>query len=146
MCTGAYRHTSSDRLLAELGWQSLRTRQLNHKRIQLFKMTHQISPPYLQSILPAAVKNRYNTRNSTNNSLPVIYAKLSSTEIHPYLHLLKSGIICLLVFVVQHHFIFLKVALLIWTKKLTCFTLTYTVFIFLVRLFITVGWDWGWAL
>ena len=80
VCTGAYRHTSSDRLLAELGWQSLRTRRLNHKLIQLFKMTHQISPPYLQSILPAAVENRYNTRNSTNNSLPVIYAKLSSTR------------------------------------------------------------------
>ena len=78
--TGAYRHTSSDRFLAELGWQSLRTRRLNHKRIQLFKMTHQISPPYLQSILPAAVENRYDTRNSTNNSLPVIYAKLSSTR------------------------------------------------------------------
>ena len=40
VCTGAYRHTSSDRLLAELGWQSLRTRRLNHKLIQLFKMTH----------------------------------------------------------------------------------------------------------
>ena len=35
--TGAYRHTSSDRLLVELGWQSLRTRRLNHKLIQLFK-------------------------------------------------------------------------------------------------------------
>ena len=80
MCTGAYRHTSSDRLLAELGWQSLRTRRLNHKLIQLFKMTHQISPSYLQSILPAAVENRYNTRNSTSNSLPVIYAKLSNTR------------------------------------------------------------------
>ena len=80
VCTGAYRHTSSDRLLAELGWQSLRTRRLNHKLIQLFKITHQISPPYLQSLLPAAVENRYNTRNSTNNSLPVIYAKLSSTR------------------------------------------------------------------
>ena len=62
------------------GWQSLRTRRLNHKLIQLFKITHQISPPYLQSLLPAAVENRYNTRNSTNNSLPVIYAKLSSTR------------------------------------------------------------------
>ena len=58
----------------------LRARRLNHKLIQLFKMTHQISPPYLQSILLAAVENRYNTRNSTNNSLPVRYAKLSSTR------------------------------------------------------------------
>ena len=81
VCTGAYRHTSSYRLLAELGWQSLRTRRLNHKLIQLFKMTHQISPPYLRSILPAAVENGYNTRNATSNSLPVIiYAKLSSNR------------------------------------------------------------------
>ena len=46
-------------------------------------MTHQISPPYLQSILPAAVEKRYNTRNSTNNSLPVIYAKLSRNSFVP---------------------------------------------------------------
>ena len=111
VCTGAYRHTSSDRLLAELGWQSLRTRRLTHTLIQLCKMTHQISPPYTQSTLPAAVENRYNTRNSTNNSLPVIYAKLQAPEIHSYLYLLKPGMICLLVFVVQHHFIFFKVAL-----------------------------------
>ena len=113
MCTGAYRHTSSDRLLAELGWQSLRTRRLSHKLIQLFKMTHQISPPYLQSLLPAAVENKYNTRNSANNSLPVIYANYQAPKIHSYFHLLKPGIICLLVFVLQHPFIFLKVALLI---------------------------------
>ena len=80
VCTGAYRHTSSDRLLAKLFWQSLRKRRLNHKLITLFKMTHQISLPYLRSILPEAVENKYNTRSSTNNSLPVIYAKLSSTR------------------------------------------------------------------
>ena len=80
MCTVAYRHTSSYRLLAEVGSQSLRTRRLNHKLIQLCKMTHQISPPYLRSILPAAVESRYNTRNSTSNSIPVMYAKLSSTR------------------------------------------------------------------
>ena len=55
-------------------------RWLKHKLIQLFKMTHQISPPYLRFILPAAVENRYNTRNSTSTSLPVQYTRLSSTQ------------------------------------------------------------------
>ena len=63
MCTGAYRHTSSDRLLAELGWQSLITRRQNHKLIQLFKITHQISLQYLQSILSATVENMYDTQS-----------------------------------------------------------------------------------
>ena len=42
-------------------------------------MTHRISHPYLQTILSATVANRYTSRVS-NDSLPVIYVKLSSTR------------------------------------------------------------------
>ena len=136
VCTGTYRHTSSDRLLAELGCQSLRTRRLNHKLIQLFKMTHQISPPYLRSILPVAVEN---TRNYTNNSLPVIYAKLSSIRNSFASSSIKAWTNLPVGIRSATSFYIFKSCIVNMNKKLTCFTLICTVLIFLVRLFITVG-------
>lgn len=42
VCTGAYRHTSNDSLLAELGWQPLRVRRNVHK-LCLFYKNHKLS-------------------------------------------------------------------------------------------------------
>ena len=43
VCTGAYKHTRTDLLLAELGWWPLKERRDNHKLCTLFKW-HKVSP------------------------------------------------------------------------------------------------------
>ena len=47
ICSGAYRHTSYEKLLSELGWESLSTRRQNHKLIIFYKIFHHIYPNYL---------------------------------------------------------------------------------------------------
>ena len=80
LCTGAYRHTSNDALLSELGWQPLRIRRQIHKLSLFYKMSHSLTPSYLQSIVPRAVENRYRLRSATNATLPIPYSRLSSTR------------------------------------------------------------------
>ena len=52
-CTGAYKHTSNDRLLLELNWIPLRQRRTNHELVMLYNRTiHGLAPSYLTAILP----------------------------------------------------------------------------------------------
>ena len=52
ICTGALRHTSHVKLLQELGWPTLACRRKYFKLILFYKMTHNLTPPYLSSLLP----------------------------------------------------------------------------------------------
>ena len=101
-------------------------------------MTHQISPPYVQTILPAA-ENRYNTRNSTNNSLPVIYAKLSSTRNSFVPSSIKAWNNLLVGIRRATSFYIFESCIVNMNKKVDMFHPNFTVFIFFVHLFITVG-------
>jgi hypothetical protein len=69
MCTRAYRHTETTRLLQELGWLSLDRRRHMHKLTLFYKIKNHLTPPYLSSLCPPLVRDRvqgYRLRNTTN--------------------------------------------------------------------------------
>ena len=68
IATGATRLISLSTLSKEIGWESLEMRRTNHKLTLFYKMTHNLAPLYLSSLVPSTVSNisRYNLRNSNN--------------------------------------------------------------------------------
>ena len=66
--TGATRLVSLDILSKETGWESLRDRRYKHKMCQFYKMTNDLTPTYLTSLIPSTVENTsaYNLRDSQN--------------------------------------------------------------------------------
>ena len=78
VCTGAYRHTKTELLLAELGWQPLTVRHKNHKLILLYKIVNGKCPDYLTAILPSCSQCEYNLRSADNATLPTPASHLSS--------------------------------------------------------------------
>ena len=80
VCTGAYRHTSNDSLLAELGWQPLRIRRQIHKLCLFYKIHNSLTPQYLHVWIPQPVVNQYRLRSIENAVLPIPYSRLSSTR------------------------------------------------------------------
>lgn len=80
VCTGAYRHTSNDALLAELGWQPLRLRRQSHKLLMFYKVFNSLTPPYLRAIIPRVPVLHHRLRSTTNAVLPIPFSRLSSTR------------------------------------------------------------------
>ena len=76
ICTGAYRHTETQTLLRDPGWQPLRDRRTNHKLILLYKITKGIYPKYLQDILPKQQQTHYTFRHQPH--IPVYKTRLKS--------------------------------------------------------------------
>ena len=68
IATGATRLVSVSTLSKEIGWESLEKRRTNHKLTLFYKMTHNLAPLYLSSLVPSSGSNisRYNLRNSKN--------------------------------------------------------------------------------
>ena len=68
IATGATRLVSFSTPSKEIGWESLEKRRRNHKLTLFYKMTHNLAPIYLSSLVPSTVSNisRYNLRNSNN--------------------------------------------------------------------------------
>lgn len=85
MCTGAYRHTSNDSLLAELGWQPLRIRRQTHKLYLFYKIMNQLTPEYLRYIIPHQRPDNYGLRSTSNATLTIPFSRLSSTR-NAYTH------------------------------------------------------------
>ena len=56
-CTGAYKHTNHVTLLHELGWPPLSTRRKHHRLNIIYKIQHNLAPPYLTSICPPLVRD-----------------------------------------------------------------------------------------
>ena len=75
--TGAYRHTSHDSLLSELGWQSLSVRRKLHKLLLFYKIIHRIYPDYLYSHLSFSTQTQYSLR--TPRTLVPRFCRLSSS-------------------------------------------------------------------
>lgn len=85
MCTGAYRHTSNDSLLAELGWQPLRIRRQIHKLCLFYKILNNLTPDYLRYIVPRQQNTDYRLRSTSNAAIPIPFSRLSSTR-NAYVH------------------------------------------------------------
>jgi hypothetical protein len=66
LCTGAYRHTSNNKLMQELGWETLQTRRKYHKLCLFYKIHNRLTPTYLNDLLPPMISqiHNYNTRQS----------------------------------------------------------------------------------
>ena len=66
--TGATKLVSLDMLYRETGWETLESRRKNHKPYLYYKMTNNITPTYLSSLIPPLVENTtvYGLRNATN--------------------------------------------------------------------------------
>ena len=75
IATGATRLVSIASLYKEIGWDSLEKRRTDHKLTLFYKMSHNLTPLYLSSLVPQSVSNisRYSLRNS--NDLQTIDAR-----------------------------------------------------------------------
>ena len=80
VCTGAYKHTRSDLLLSELGWQTLKERRNFHKLCLMYKIKNGLVPEYLAAALPRQNVTGYNLRNNDNGTLPVVRTRLSCVK------------------------------------------------------------------
>ena len=76
VCTGAFRNSSTDRLLAELGWELLYIRRRCHRLNYFYKIINKLCPTYLQNAFPRQIQGapRYNFRNSRQN-LPLPFSR-----------------------------------------------------------------------
>ena len=72
--TGATKLCSINRLLGEVGWESLQNRRNKHKLIIFYKIMNGLTPNYLNDLLPPLVHDTttYNLRNA--NHIQTIYA------------------------------------------------------------------------
>jgi hypothetical protein len=71
-CSAAYKHTSHNKLLEELGWPLLSRRRKNHRLIAMFKIQNNKAPPYLTNSCPPLTRDRtlYNLRSNMNITTP----------------------------------------------------------------------------
>ena len=66
LITGATKLCSTEKLLAELGWESLQERRTKHKLIIFYKIINGLTPRYLTDLIPPLVQETapYSLRNS----------------------------------------------------------------------------------
>ncbi|CAC5414020.1 unnamed protein product [Mytilus coruscus] len=66
--TGGTRLTSINLLYKETGWGKLKDRREAHRLTYLYKMSYNITPSYLNNILPERFRNthKFNTRNAND--------------------------------------------------------------------------------
>ena len=66
--SGTTKLCSIEKLLVELGWDTLQSRHNKHKLVTFYKIIHGLSPNYLQNLVPPLVQetNNYNLRNTNN--------------------------------------------------------------------------------
>jgi hypothetical protein len=76
--TGATRRCSTEGLYAEVGWEKLSMRRNFHRALQMFKITIDKAPQYLQDLIPNPItaRTRYTLRN--RNDLQVPFARLQT--------------------------------------------------------------------
>ena len=57
ICTGAFRHTSNERLLNELGWEKMESLRVIHRLTLFYKIYRSLTPPYLRDICDLVTHN-----------------------------------------------------------------------------------------
>ena len=72
--TGGTKLCSHDKIISDLGWDSLQERRTKHKMVIFYKILNNLTPPYLQDFVPPLVQevNPYRLRNS--NDIRTIHA------------------------------------------------------------------------
>ncbi|MCG8111689.1 MAG: hypothetical protein N0E59_13095 [Candidatus Thiodiazotropha taylori] len=81
--TGATKLCSVEKLLTDLGWDTLQARRNKHKLVIFYKLINGISPDYLRDFVPPLVQEttRYSLRHS--NDIQTMAANLfTSSTIH----------------------------------------------------------------
>lgn len=70
--SGATKLCSIQKIYDETGIETLLERRKKHKLCQMFKMIKDLTPPYLQELLPQRVQqqSRYSLRNANNYAIP----------------------------------------------------------------------------
>jgi len=63
---------SYEKLLVELGWETLQTRRKHQRLVLMYKIQNSLTPAYLSNMIPAprGQTSAYNLRNSNNLSMP----------------------------------------------------------------------------
>ena len=66
--SGATKLCSVEKLVVELGWDSLQNRRNKHKLVIFYKIMHGLSPNYLRDLVPPLVQetSNYNLRNAND--------------------------------------------------------------------------------
>ena len=49
-CTGAFRITSNEKVLKELGWSKLANRRTNHRLVLFYKILNNLAPQYVKRL------------------------------------------------------------------------------------------------
>ena len=82
--SGAWRGTNTDKVLEELGWETLAHRRWYRRLCQFYKIENNSSPEYLKNHLPERRENPYNLRRP--NIFPEVRAKTNrySNSFYPY--------------------------------------------------------------
>jgi hypothetical protein len=75
--TGGTRLVSLNSLYMETGWEKLKDRREKYKLVQFYKMTKNVTPHYINCLVPQTFANihDYNTRNAS--ALPVVRTRTS---------------------------------------------------------------------
>ena len=71
LCTGAFRITSNEKLLKELGWPKLTNRRTSHRLVLFYKILNDLTPQYLKQLCNLIPHNTYNYQLRRNNSFLV---------------------------------------------------------------------------
>ena len=76
--SGATKLCSIEKLLAELGWETLQERRTKHKLVIFYKIVNGLTPDYLSDLVPSLVgdSNPYSLRNA--NDIQSIRARTNS--------------------------------------------------------------------
>ena len=82
LCTGAFRRSSTNLLLNEVGWDTLANRRKHAKLILMFKIINDITPSYLTELIPPQVQSTtpYPLRNRTHFRIPRARTQLKNNS------------------------------------------------------------------
>ena len=85
VCSGAFKITSHEKLLKELGWSKLESRRSMHRLTLFYKIANSLTPSYLQQTCRLIPHNTNNYRLRRNNSflVPFIRKEIFSKSYFP---------------------------------------------------------------
>ena len=72
LCTGAFRITSNEKVLKELGWSKLANRRADHRLVLFYKILNNLAPQYLKRLcnLTSHYTNNYLLRRNNSYLVP----------------------------------------------------------------------------
>ena len=76
--TGTTKLVSLDKLYQETGWETLEERRKKHKLCLFYKMSNNLSPNYLSSLVPPSIETTtsYTLRDASNIRYPMVRTQL----------------------------------------------------------------------